>query len=202
VSRANGVLVLASSSPRRLELLRQVGIEPDLVDPADIDETPGRDETPRRLVTRLAVEKAKAVAARHPQAFILAADTIVAVGTRILGKPEDEADARRMITLLSGRAHRVMTGVALIAPGGKTASRLVESRITFKRITAQELETFIAGGDWTDASGAYKIHKLAGAFVTSLQGSYSSVVGLPLYETLNLLTGLGWRAQSGLETGA
>lgn len=202
MSRANGALVLASSSPRRLELLRQVGIEPDLVDPADIDETPGRDETPRRLVTRLAVEKAQAVAARHPQAFILAADTIVAVGTRILGKPEDEADARRMISLLSGRAHRVMTGVALIAPGGRTASRLVESRITFKRITAQELETFIAGGDWTDASGAYKIHKLAGAFVTSLQGSYSSVVGLPLYETLNLLTGLGWQAESGLETGA
>lgn len=192
-----GALVLASSSPRRLELLRQVGIEPDLVDPADIDETPERDETPRRLVARLAVGKAEAVAARHPEAFILAADTIVAVGRRILGKPEDEADARRMINLLSGRAHKVLTGVAVIAPGGRTASRVVETRVTFKRITARELDAFIAGGEWTDASGAYKIHKRAGAFATNMQGSFTSVVGLPLYETLNLLNGLGWRGGDG-----
>lgn len=188
-----GTLVLASSSPRRLELLRQVGIEPDLVDPADIDETPGRDETPRRLVLRLALEKAGAVAARHPGAFVLGADTLVAVGTRILGKPEDEADARRMMTLLSGRSHKVFTGVAVIAPGGKVSSRVVETRLGFKRITPQELDAFIAGRDWTDAAGAYKIHKLAGAFVTKLQGSYTGVVGLPLYETVNMLTGLGWR---------
>lgn len=193
MSLTSGALVLASSSPRRLELLRQVGVEPDLVDPADIDETPERDETPRRLVARLGLGKAQVVAERHPDAFVLAADTIVAVGRRILGKPEDEADARRMIGLLSGRAHRVLTGVAVIAPGGKAASRVVESRITFKRVTAQELDAFIAGGEWTDASGAYKVHKLAGAFVTDLRGSFTSVVGLPLYETLNLLKGLGWR---------
>ncbi len=187
------MLVLASSSPRRLELLRQVGIEPDHVDPADIDETPGRDETPRRLVERLAIEKAQAVSVRHPQAYVLAADTIVAVGRRILGKPVDDAEARRMIRMLSGRAHKALTGVAVIAPNGKVASRLVEARISFKRITDQELDRFIAGGDWTDASGAYKIHKLAGAFVTNLQGSFTTVVGLPLYETVGLLEGLGWR---------
>jgi septum formation protein len=188
-------LVLASSSPRRLELLQQVGITPDHVDPADIDETPGRDETPRRLVERLAVEKARAVVPRHPGAYVLAADTIVALGRRILGKPEDEADARRMIRLLSGRAHKALTGVAVIAPDGRVASRVVEARISFKRITDQELDWFIAGRDWTDASGAYKVHKLAGAFVTSLQGSFTAVVGLPLYETVNMLTGLGWRAR-------
>ncbi len=197
MSSPAGALVLASASPRRLELLRQVGIEPDLVDPADIDETPLRDETPRRLVARLAVGKAQAVAARHPQAHVLAADTIVAVGRRILGKPEDEADARRMLTLLSGRPHKVLTGVAVIAPEGRAASRVVESRITFKRITDRELDAFIAGGDWTDASGGYKVHKLAGAFVTDISGSYTSVVGLPLYETLNLLGGLGWRGGPG-----
>lgn len=197
MSRPAGALVLASASPRRLELLRQVGIEPDLVDPADIDETPQRDETPRRLVARLAVGKAQAVAARHPDAHVLAADTIVAVGRRILGKPEDEADARRMLTLLSGRPHKVLTGVAVIAPEGRAASRVVESRITFKRITDRELDAFIVGGDWTDASGGYKIHKLAGAFVTDISGSYTSVVGLPLYETLNLLGGLGWRGGPG-----
>ncbi len=197
MSSPAGALVLASASPRRLELLRQVGIEPDLVDPADIDETPQRDETPRRLVARLAIGKAQAVAARHPQAHVLAADTIVAVGRRILGKPEDDADARRMLTLLSGRPHKVLTGVAVIAPEGRAASRVVESRITFKRITDRELDAFIAGGDWTDASGGYKIHKLAGAFVTDISGSYTSVVGLPLYETLNLLGGLGWRGGPG-----
>jgi septum formation protein len=197
VSSPAGALVLASASPRRLELLRQVGIEPDRVDPADIDETPLRDETPRRLVARLALGKAQAVAARHPAAHVLAADTIVAVGRRILGKPEHEADARRMLTLLSGRPHKVLTGVAVIAPGGRTASRVVESRITFKRITDRELDAFIAGGDWTDASGGYKIHRLAGAFVTDISGSYTSVVGLPLYETLNLLGGLGWRGGPG-----
>ena len=197
MSSPAGALVLASASPRRLELLRQVGIEPDRVDPADIDETPLRDETPRRLVARLALGKAQAVAARHPAAHVLAADTIVAVGRRILGKPEHEADARRMLTLLSGRPHKVLTGVAVIAPGGRTASRVVESRITFKRITDRELDAFIAGGDWTDASGGYKIHRLAGAFVTDISGSYTSVVGLPLYETLNLLGGLGWRGGPG-----
>ncbi|MBX3481322.1 MAG: septum formation protein Maf [Caulobacter sp.] len=191
---AGARLVLGSASPRRLELLRQVGIEPDLVDPADIDETPGKDETPRRLVLRLAREKAAAVAARHEGAHVLAADTLVAVGRRILGKPADEAEARRMLALLSGRSHWVLTGVAVIAPGGRVADRVVESRITFKRLSPAETETFIASRDWDDAAGGYKIHKRAGAFVTALQGSFTGVVGLPLYETLCLLEGLGWRA--------
>lgn len=186
-------LVLGSASPRRLQLLAQVGVTPDLVDPADIDETVLKDETPRMLVKRLAVGKASAVAARHPDAFVLGADTIVAVGTRVLGKPVDETDARRMLKLLSGRNHKVLTGVAAIAPGGKTASRIVESRITFKRLTQDETDAFIDSRDWDDAAGGYKIHQRAGAFVTNLQGSFTGVVGLPLYETLALLTGLGWK---------
>lgn len=185
-------LVLGSASPRRLQLLAQVGVTPDRVDPADIDETARKDETPRLLVRRLAGEKAAAVAARHPDAFVLGADTIVAVGTRVLGKPEDETDARRMLRLLSGRNHKVLTGVAVIAPGGRSASRIVESRITFKRLTLDEIDSFIASSDWDDAAGGYKIHQRAGAFVTNLQGSFTGVVGLPLYETLALLTGLGW----------
>jgi len=186
-------LVLASASPRRLDLLRQIGAEPDQVDPADIDETPGRDETPRRLALRLALGKASTVAARHPDAFVLGSDTLVAVGLRILNKPEDEAEARRMLALLSGRTHKVLTGVAVIAPGGRTASRLVETKVRFKRLSAEETDDFIAAGDWRDAAGGYKIHQRAGGFVTDLSGSYSAVVGLPLYETRMLLEGLGWR---------
>jgi septum formation protein len=192
VSRSRSPLVLASASPRRLELLRQVGIEPDLVDPADIDETPGRDETPRLLASRLAREKARAVAARHPQAFVLGADTLVAVGRRILNKPESEIEARAMLALLSGRAHKVLTGVAVVAPGGRLSERLVETRVRFKRLSVEDANGFIASGDWQDAAGGYKIHQRAGAFVTELQGSYTSVVGLPLYEAVSLLTGLGW----------
>lgn len=187
-------LVLASASPRRLELLRQVGIEPDLVDPADIDETPGRDETPRRLALRLAQEKTAAVAARRPDAFVLGADTLVAVGRRILNKPETEAEARAMLALLSGRAHKVLTGLVVRAPDGRSAERVVETRVRFKRLSPQEADVFIAAGDWRDAAGGYKIHQRAGAFVTEIQGSYTSVVGLPLYESVSLLTGLGWRA--------
>ncbi len=190
----NGPLVLASASPRRLELLRQVGIEPDRVDPADIDETPGRDETPRRLALRLAQEKTAVVAARNPDAFVLGADTLVAVGHRVLNKPESEAEARTMLALLSGRAHKVLTGMVVRAPDGRSAERIVETRVRFKRLSVQEAEAFIASGDWRDAAGGYKIHQRAGAFVTEIQGSYTSVVGLPLYEAVSLLTGLGWRA--------
>lgn len=194
MSTSRGPLVLASASPRRLELLRQVGITPDHVDPADIDETPGRDETPRRLALRLAQEKTAVVAARRPGAFVLGADTLVAVGRRILNKPETEAEARAMLALLSGRAHMVLTGLVVRAPDGRSAERVVETRVRFKRVDPQEADAFIASGDWRDAAGGYKIHQRAGAFVTGLQGSYSSVVGLPLYETVSLLTGLGWRA--------
>jgi septum formation protein len=186
-------LVLASASPRRLELLRQVGITPDAVDPADIDETPLKDETPRLLVARLSRGKAAAVAARREGAYVLAADTVVAVGRRILNKPTDETDARRMLGLLSGRAHKVLTGVTLIAPGGRTGQRLSETRLRFKRLTKGEIDGFIASGEWQDAAGGYKIHQRAGGFCLSLSGSFTGVVGLPLYETLALMDGLGFR---------
>lgn len=186
-------LILASASPRRLELLAQIGVVPDAVISADVDETPLEDETPRRLVPRLAELKARAVATERPDAFVLGADTIVAVGTRILGKPVDAADAERMLRLMSGRAHRVLTGVAVIAPGGRSATRLSETRIKFRRLSDADIARHLATGEWKDAAGAYKIQGVAGADVAFLSGSHSSVVGLPLFETKNLLDGLGWR---------
>lgn len=186
-------LILASGSPRRVELLAQIGVTPDLIDPPEIDEAPLRNETPRRMVERLARAKAQAVAARHPGAFVLAADTIVAVGLRILGKPIDAADSRRMLALLSGRAHRVYTGVAAIAPDGRTAGRLSETRIHFKRLSPAEIDAYVASAEGADAAGAYKVHQQAGAFVIQLSGSFTGVVGLPLYETVCLLEGLGYR---------
>ena len=194
VTSARAPLVLASASPRRLDLLRQAGIEPDAVAVADIDETPRKDETPRRLVLRLAEGKAAAGAARAPGAYVIGADTMVAVGRRVLGKPGDEAEARRMLALLSGRAHRVLTGVSVRAPGGRAASRVSETRVQWKRLTAAEVDAFIACGEWRGVAGAYRIQGRAEAFVLEVQGSYSGVVGLPLYETLCLLRGLGWRA--------
>jgi len=187
-------LILASASPRRLQLLAQAGVTPDAVDPTDIDETPLKGETPRLAAMRLAREKAAAAAARHPQAIVLAADTVVAVGRRMLGKPADEAEAGLMLGLLSGRAHRVLTAVAAVAPGGRAAARLSETRVKFKRLTPSETAALIAGGEWQGAAGGYRIQGLAGAHVTALSGSYTGVVGLPLYETLAVLTGLGWRA--------
>lgn len=188
-------LVLASASPRRLELLRQIGLEPDAVVPPEVDESALKDETVRRLVERLARLKAQVVASRYPDAFILAADTLVAAGRRILSKPADEADARRMIALLSGRAHKVLTGVAVAAPDGRIATRISETRIHFKRLAPGEIDAHISSGEWLDASGAYKIHQRAGGYVVALQGSYTGVVGLPLYETRALLAGLGFRLE-------
>jgi septum formation protein len=190
---AQPALVLASASPRRLDLLAQVGVTPDRVDPADIDETPLRDETPRRHALRLAVEKARAVAARAPGDFVLAADTVVAVGSRILPKAETEADVLHCLKLLSGRNHKVFTGVALIAPDGRQASRLVETKVGFKRLSDAERDAYVASGQWKGKAGGYGVQGLAGGFITDLRGSYPSVVGLPLYETLNLLSGLGYR---------
>lgn len=186
-------LVLASASPRRLDLLAQVGVAPDRVDPADIDESPLRDETPRRHALRLAQEKARAVAARSPGDFVLAADTVVAVGRRILPKAESEADVRHCLKLLSGRAHKVLTAVALIGPDGQEASRLVETRVVFKRLSDAEFEAYVAGGEWRGKAGGYGVQGMAGGFIVDLQGSYPSVVGLPLYETLCLLEGRGWK---------
>jgi septum formation protein len=186
-------LVLASTSPRRLDLLRQIGLVPDAVVGAELDETPQRDETPRRLAVRLAAEKAARVAERERGAFVLAADTVVAVGRRILPKVEDPVEGRRCLELLSGRAHKVLTGVAAIGPDGRRAERLVETRVYFKRLGPDEVRAYLASGEGQGKAGGYAIQGLAGAFVTGLQGSYSSVVGLPLYESLNLLTGLGYR---------
>ncbi len=185
--------MLASASPRRLALLRQIGVEPDLIDPSDIDEGPGASETPRLVATRLARLKAEAARARHPDAFVLAADTIVAVGRRILGKARDVDEAKRFLMLLSGRAHRVLTAVALVAPDGRRAARLSESRLIFKRLTAPDVVALLVDDEWRDKAGAYAIQGRAGSVMLSLSGSYSGVVGLPLYETASLLEGLGYR---------
>ncbi|HEX5264473.1 MAG TPA: Maf family nucleotide pyrophosphatase [Phenylobacterium sp.] len=186
-------LVLASASPRRLDLLRQIGFEPDLVEAAEVDESPLNDETSRRLALRLAGEKAAGVAARHAESYVLAADTVVALGRRVLPKAESAAEVADCLRLLSGRAHRVLTGLALIAPGGRSAQRLVESRVHFKRLTATDVADYLSSGEGEGKAGGYAVQGRAGAFVTALQGSYSAVVGLPLYEAVNLLTGLGYR---------
>ena len=187
-------LILASASPRRLDLLAQIGLAPDLIDPAEIDETPLPGETARLLALRLARAKAAAVAERRAGAFVLAADTVVAVGRRLLGKPEDEADAARMLALLSGRAHRVLSAVAVAGPESRSAARLSETRVRFKRLTAAEIDAYLASGEWAGKAGAYGVQGRAGAFVTALNGSYTGVVGLPLYETRALLIGLGYPA--------
>jgi septum formation protein len=188
-------LILASASPRRLDLLRQVGLEPDRVAPADIDETPLKGETPRQLALRLAIAKAEAAAAREPHAYVIGADTVVALGRRVFGKPADEAQARRMLDKLSGRAHRVLTGVAVKAPDGRVASRLSETRLRWKRLTADEIDAMLASGEWRGVAGGYRIQGRAAGFTLDLQGSYSGVVGLPLHETLALLEGLGYRGR-------
>lgn len=186
-------LVLASASPRRLDLLRQIGLTPDAVEAADLDEAPLPHETPRQLALRLAAAKAAHVAARAPDAYVLGADTVVAVGRRVLPKAEDDSEVRDCLRLLSGRAHRVLTGVAVAAPGGRVASRLVESRLHFKRLGDADIAAYLACGEGIGKAGGYAIQGHAGAMVISLQGSYSGVVGLPLYETANLLAGLGFR---------
>jgi septum formation protein len=187
-------LVLASASPRRLDLLRQIGIVPDHVEPADIDETPHRGELPAGHVVRLAEAKARAVQQHHPDAFILAADTIVACGRRILPKAEDEATARACLTMLSGRRHRVYGGVALLTPSGDLAIRRVVSQVAFKRLSEKEVAAYLASGEWHGKAGGYAIQGRAAALISWVAGSYSNVVGLPLYETAQLLAGRGYRA--------
>jgi septum formation protein len=186
-------LVLASASPRRLELLRQIGIDPEVIDAADLDETPQAKETPRQLAARLASAKASEVARRRPACFVIAADTVVALGRRLLPKADGREEVRDCLRLLSGRAHRVLTAVAVTAPGGAMALRVVESRVWFKRLSEADIEAYLASGEGLGKAGGYAIQGLAGGFVPYLQGSYSAVVGLPLHETRNLLTGLGYR---------
>ncbi len=187
-------LVLASSSPRRVELLALVGIVPDRIEPADIDESPLKDETPPRLAARLARSKAGVVAERAPDAVVLAADTVVAVGRRLLEKAADEAEAIRFLKLLSGRNHRVFTGVA-VAAGGVVRHRVVEARVSVKALSDAEIAAYVRSGEWRGKAGGYGIQGRAGAFVTRIVGSYPAIVGLPLFETVNLLAGAGWRAE-------
>jgi septum formation protein len=193
-------LVLASGSPRRLALLAQIGVEPDAVIPADIEETPHAGESPRALALRLAAEKAgiaAAVASKRPDlgpSLALAADTVVCVGRRILPKCEILDEAEACLRLLSGRAHRVYTGLALATPSGATRRRLVETRLRFKRLSSDEIAAYLASGEWRGKAGGYAIQGLAGAFVVRLVGSYPNVVGLPLAEAAALLAGEGYFA--------
>ncbi|MCA0320760.1 MAG: Maf-like protein [Proteobacteria bacterium] len=200
-------LVLASGSPRRLALLQQAGIEPDTLVPAEIDETPIPRESPRKLAQRLAREKASEAARRLRDdaewegAVILAADTVVCVGRRILPKAESIDEASACIRLLSGRSHRVYTGLCRVDQRGRTTTKLVETRVRFKRLSREEIEAYLASGEWRGKAGGYAIQGIAGAFVVSLVGSYTNVVGLPLAEAVGLIgaTGypvtLGWIAK-------
>lgn len=188
-----GRLVLASASPRRVDLLAQIGVVADAIDPADVDEAPLKGELPRPHALRLAEAKARAVAARHEGAFVLAADTVVGVGRRILPKAEDEATARKCLDLLSGRRHRVFGGVCLITPDGRAVTRCVETAVTFARLSAFQVDEYIASGEWHGKAGGYAIQGLAAAYIQQIGGSYSNVVGLPLHETDKLMRGLGLR---------
>lgn len=185
-------LVLASASPRRLDLLHQIGVVPAQVDPAEIDETPEPGELPAAHARRVAAAKAAAVAARNPDAFVLAADTVVACGRRILPKATEIEQARRCLERLSGRRHRVLGAVVLVAPDGRHIERLVTTTVAFKRLTRQEIDDYIASGEWEGKAGGYAIQGRAAAFIPKIIGSYSNVVGLPLYETAAMLRGLGY----------
>jgi septum formation protein len=183
-------LVLASASPRRLALLAQIGIVPDRVVSPDIDEAPLRDEQPREHAQRLA--RAKSIAVAAPGCYVLAADTVVAAGRRILPLAESEVDARRCLAQLSGRRHRVMTAVVLHAPDGRRGERLVQSVVGFPRLSERQIADYLARDEWRGKAGGYAIQGRAATFVRFLSGSYSNVVGLPLFETAQLLRGLGW----------
>jgi nucleoside triphosphate pyrophosphatase len=180
-------LVLASASPRRLELLRQVGLQPVKIDPADIDESPRPCELPRAYALRMARTKLAAVADRHRGSVVLAADSVVACGRRILPKAESEAEARACLKLLSGRRHRVLGGIAVAAPDGAVRARLVETAVRFKRLEMVEIDDYIQSGEWRGKAGGYAIQGRAACFVAFISGSYSNVVGLPLFETVSLL---------------
>jgi septum formation protein len=185
-------LILASASPRRLDLLARIGVTPDAVLPADVDERVPKGELPREHAIRLAREKAQAVAAQQPDALVLAADTVVAVGRRILPKVEDEQTLRACMALLSGRRHRVLTGVALAIPGGAVRERLVETMIAMKRLSAEEVDFYASHGEWRGKAGGYALQGYGEVYVRHIAGSYSNVVGLPLGETRVLLKSAGY----------
>jgi len=180
--------ILASASPRRKALLEQVGIVPEAIVPANTDETPHPHELPKDYAQRVALEKARLIAGSHPHMAILAADTVVACGRRILPKAEDEETARRCLTLLSGRRHRVLTAVCLLEPNDKISARLVETMVKFRRLTASDIDWYIRTNEWQGKAGGYAIQGAAQAFIPAINGSYSSVVGLPLQQVMALLT--------------
>ncbi|MGI9352391.1 MAG: Maf-like protein [Rhizobiaceae bacterium] len=201
-------LVLASGSPRRLQLLQQIGLEPDFLSPVNADERPRRGEVPRSLAKRLSKEKA-ALALENVKlseemhgSYIIAADTVVGLGRRILPKAELTEDAEMCMRLLSGRNHRVYTSLTLATPNGVMRHRLVETRVRFKRISGNELDAYLASGEWRGKAGGYAIQGIAGSFVVKLIGSYSNVVGLPLYETMSLLNGEGFQVHLNWISGA
>ena len=185
-------LILASSSPRRVDLLKQIGVTPDQIIPADIDETPLKGELPRALALRLATEKAQTVAKQNPGAFILAADTTVACGRRLLDKTNTVDEARHCLEMLSGRRHHVYGGIALITPAGKLHTRLCDTVVQFKKLSAKERAAYLESGQWKGVAGGYAIQGQAGAFVKFLGGSYSNVVGLSLYDTMIILESAGY----------
>ena len=186
-------LILASASPRRLALLQQIGVTPDVVCPADVDETPARAEEPRAYAARVTREKAAAIASKHASDIVLAADTVVACGRRILPKTEASAEARDCLTLLSGRSHRVYTAVVLAGPGAVLRERLVETRVKVRRLSERDVAAYIATDEWRGKAGGYAIQGAFARHIISIIGSYTNVVGLPLYETANLIEGAGWR---------
>lgn len=183
-------LILASASPRRRELIARLGLTPDAINPADIDETPAKGELPRDYARRMAREKAEAAAS--DEGFVLAGDTVVAAGRRILPKAEDETTARQCLELLSGRRHRVYSAIALRAADGTVRERLSETMVLFKRLSGREIDAYIASGEWHGKAGGYAIQGVAEGLITRIQGSHSGVVGLPLYETRALLKAAGF----------
>jgi septum formation protein len=186
-------LILASASPRRRELLAQLGIVPDAVVPAEVDEAATPRERPEALARRLARTKAEAVASGHRGAFVLGADTVVALGRRVLGKPADAREAEAFLKALSGRRHRVVGAICIVDPKGKPHGRVVTTVVRFKRLSPAEIVAYLEADEWRDKAGGYAIQGRAAAFVAWIGGSYSNVVGLPLFETRTLLQGLGWR---------
>lgn len=185
-------LILASASPRRLDLLKQMGITPQKVVPASIDESPLKAESPSRYVIRVATLKADAVAAQYPGTFILAADTMVIHGGQMLGKAENPQDIQRYLTKLSGKSHHVFSGLCVIAPDGRMIQRAIQTRIRFKHLTSKEIREYAEQQEGIGKAGGYAIQGYAASFVTQMVGSYTNVVGLPLYETRNALIGLGY----------
>lgn len=186
-------LVLASASKGRLGLLEAAGLKPNIIAPMDVDETPFKNEKPEKLVVRLAQIKARAAAEKYPDAYIIAADTLGAVGSRIIGKAENEKQARAAFKLMSGRRHKVHSGLCVIGPDGRKSSKLVSTAVKLKRMTEDEISWYLASDEWRGKSGCYSIQGKGSLFMESINGSYSGVVGLPLCETFKMLVGLGFK---------